>query len=73
MDFTALEDWKPSAKAACTAFCMGYEDMVQQIAVVGTDQWKDEHVRLTDVYKGAQVRFFRPSEVDAAKAWLRGH
>jgi len=73
MDFIALEEWVPGAKAACTAFCKGYEDMVQRIAVVGTDQWKDEYVRLTDVYKGAQVRFFRPSEMDTAKAWLRGH
>lgn len=73
MDWRELEGWKPGARAACTSFCMGYEDMVQRIAVVGTDRWKDEHERLKDIYKDAQVRFFRAPEEDAARTWLRGH
>lgn len=73
MDWTALEEWKSGARTACTVFCMGYQDMVQRIAVVGTDRWKDERERLRDVYKNAQVRFFQAPKQDAARAWLRGH
>lgn len=72
MDWTALEEWKPGARTACTVFCMGYQDMVQRIAVVGTDRWKDEGERLRDVYKNAQVRFFQVFRQDKARAWLRG-
>lgn len=73
MDWERLEGWKEGARTACTVFCMGYQDLVRRIAIVGSDEWRDEGERLTDVYKHAQVRFFQPSARNAAMAWLEGH
>lgn len=72
MDWQRLEDWEKGARTACTTFCMGYQDLVGRIAVVGSDEWRGEADRLADVYKFAQIRYFRPSAYSEAVAWLEG-
>jgi Protein of unknown function (DUF3478). len=72
MDWEDLEGWEEGARTACTTFCMGYQDLVRRIAVVGSDAWRNEGERLADVYRLAQVSFFPPSSRDAAMAWLEG-
>jgi SpoIIAA-like len=72
MDLERLGGWKQGARTACTLFCMGYQDLVHRIAIIGSDKWKDECERLTDIYKNAQVRFFQSPGQDAAISWLKG-
>ncbi|MBX3517482.1 MAG: STAS/SEC14 domain-containing protein [Rhodospirillales bacterium] len=72
MDWERLEEWKQGARTACTLFCMGYQDLVRRIAIIGSDEWKDEGERLTDIYKNAQFRFFQAPERGAAVAWVTG-
>ena len=72
MDWENLQGWQSGARTACTMFCMGYQDLVRRIAIVGPETWKDDGERLTDIYKNAQVRFFPTPEREAALTWLTG-
>lgn len=73
MDWERLEAWKQDSRTACTLFCMGYQDLVRRIAIVGSERWRDESERLVDVYKNAHVRYFPASEREAAADWLASH
>lgn len=72
MDWGRLEGWEKGARTACTIFCMGYQDLVRRIAIVGSDKWRSEGERLADVYKFAQIKYFQPSAQSEALAWLEG-
>ena len=72
MDWEKLEGWESGARSACTVFCMGYQDLVRRVAVVGSDKWRDDSERIGDVYEFAKVRYFESPARDAAMAWLAG-
>lgn len=71
MDWEQLERWERGARSTCTWFCMGIEDMIDRLAVIGEDRWRDETERLADIYKSAQVNFYSPIEREHAVKWLK--
>jgi stage II sporulation SpoAA-like protein len=71
MDWTQLEGWEKGARSTCTWFCMGNQDMIDRLAVIGDDRWRDEKERLIDIYKNAQINFYSPERREHAERWLR--
>jgi hypothetical protein len=71
MDWEKLESWERGTRSTCTWFCMGIEDMIDRLAVIGEDRWRDETERLADIYKSAQVNFYSPIEREHAVKWLK--
>jgi hypothetical protein len=50
---------------------MGNQDMVDRVAVVADEQWRQEVLRLTDIYKHAKVRLYKPAQRPMAMDWLK--
>lgn len=71
MDWEKLEGWEKGARSTCTWFCMGNQDMINRLAVIGDDRWRDETKRLADIYKNAQVNFYSPIQREHAMRWLK--
>ncbi|QNT71503.1 SpoIIAA family protein [Defluviicoccus vanus] len=71
MDWEKLEGWEKGARSTCTWFCMGNQDMIERLAVIGDERWRDETERLVDIYKNAQINFYLPAQREHAKRWLR--
>ena len=71
MDWEKLEGWETGARSTCTWFCMGNQDMIDQLAVIGDERWRDETARLADIYKHAQINFYLPAQREHAERWLK--
>ncbi len=71
MDWEKLEGWETGARSICTWFCMGNQDMIDRVAVIGDERWEDETARLADIYKNAQINFYLPAQREHAARWLR--
>lgn len=71
MDWEKLEGWERGARSTCTWFCMGNQDMVDRLAVIGNEKWRDEIDRVVDIYKKAQINFYLPSQREVPEKWLR--
>jgi hypothetical protein len=70
MDWENLERWERGTRSTCTWFCMGNQDMIDRLAVIADDKWRDEIERLVDIYKNAQVNFYFPVQREHAVKWL---
>jgi hypothetical protein len=70
MDWENLEGWEKGARSTCTWFCMGNQGMIDRLAVIGEDRWRDETERLVDIYKSAQINFYSPVQRGHAVNWL---
>ena len=70
-DWEHLKGWAPGARSVGTWFGMHHRAMVGRVAVIADDQWADEVLRITDIFKAATVRQFAPSERATAFAWIR--
>jgi hypothetical protein len=70
MDWAGLNGWEKGTRSTCTWFCMGNQDMVDRVAVVADEQWRQEVLRLTDIYKHARLRLYKPAERQMAIDWL---
>ncbi len=71
MDWEKLEGWERGARSTCTWFCMGNQDMIDRLAVIGDERWRDETDRLVDIYKKAQIHFYLPAQREHAEKWLK--
>jgi hypothetical protein len=71
MDWEKLEGWERGARSTCTWFCMGNQGMIDRLAVIGDERWRDETDRLADIYKNAQINFYLPAQREHAARWLR--
>lgn len=71
MDWEKLEGWERGTRSTCTWFCMGNQDVVDRVAVIADDRWRDELERLVDIYKNAQVNFYFPIQREHALKWLK--
>ncbi|MFZ1413301.1 MAG: STAS/SEC14 domain-containing protein [Defluviicoccus sp.] len=71
MDWEKLEGWERGARSTCTWFCMGNQDMIDRLAVIGDERWRDETERLVDIYRNAQVNFYLPPQREHAEKWLK--
>jgi hypothetical protein len=70
MDWQKLEGWEKGSRSTCTWFCMGNQDMIDRLAVIADDRWREETQRLVDIYKNAQVNFYLPMQREHAVIWL---
>ena len=74
MDWEKLGGWEKGARSTCTWFCMGNQDMIDRLAIIGDERWRDEAERLVDIYRNAQVNFYLPTQRERAVTWLKqGH
>lgn len=71
MDWERLEGWEKGARSTCTWFCMGNQDMIDRLAIIGDARWRDETERLVDIYKKAQINFYLPAQREYAERWLK--
>jgi hypothetical protein len=71
MDWEKFEGWERGARSTCTWFCMGNQDMIDRLAVIGDERWRDETDRLVDIYKKAQIKFCLPAQREHAEKWLK--
>jgi hypothetical protein len=71
LDWEYLKGWAPGARSAGTWFGMHYRALVGRVAIIADEKWADEVVRITDIYKGANVRRFALDERPVAFAWVR--
>lgn len=71
MDWEKLERWERGTRSTCTWFCMGNQDVVDRLAVIGDERWRDETGRLVDIYKNAQINYYLPAERERAEEWLK--
>ncbi|MDG4574514.1 MAG: STAS/SEC14 domain-containing protein [Defluviicoccus sp.] len=71
MDWEKLEGWERGARSTCTWFCMGNQDMIERLAVIGDERWRHETDRLVDIYKKAQINFYLPAQREHAERWLK--
>lgn len=70
-DWRDLEGWERGAKTLGTVTAKAIGETAQKIAVVADERLSEEEPRIKDVFPGASVRFFKPSDWDDALAWLR--
>lgn len=71
MDWENLDGWEKGARSTCTWFCMGNQDIIDRLAVIGDERWRDEADRLVDIYRNAQVNFYLPTQRERAVTWLK--
>lgn len=72
LDWEHLKGWAPGARSAGTWFGMHYRALVGRVAIIAKEKWADEILRVTDIYRAAEVRRFSPADRAAAFAWI-GH
>ena len=70
IDWEKLDGWEKGTRSTCTWFCMGNQDMIDRLAVICDDRWRDETERLVDIYKNAQINVYYPRQRDLATNWL---
>ncbi len=71
IDWSDLEGWAKGARTTGTWFGMHHRAMVSRVALIADEKWADEVLRITDIFKGAEVRQFSPAERQAAIGWIR--
>jgi hypothetical protein len=71
LDWEDLERWEKGAKTFGTLIGLNIRDMIDRVAIVAAEKWRDEEARIADVCKHGKVRFFTPEQREAALAWLR--
>ena len=70
VDWEQLEGWEQGARTASSWFGRVHSNLIERMAIVADNKWKDETLRIADIVKLTDVRIFVPSERDAAWAWL---
>lgn len=71
LDWSDLEGWAKGARTTGTWFGMHHRAMVSRVAIIADEKWADEVLRITDIFKGSDVRHFLPAERQAAFSWIR--
>jgi SpoIIAA-like len=71
LDWEHLQGWAPGARSVGTWFGLHYRALVGRVAIIADEKWADEVVRITDIYKGANVRQFAPEKRALAFDWAR--
>ena len=70
-DWEHLKGWAPGARSVGTWIGMHHRALVGRVAVIADEEWADEALRITDIFKAATVRQFAPNERAAVFAWIR--
>jgi hypothetical protein len=61
LDWEYLKGWAPGARSVGTWFGMHYRALVGRVAIIADEKWANEIVRITDIYRAANVRRLVPS------------
>lgn len=69
-DWQDLEGWEKGARIAGTSAGLRHWATIRRVAVIADAKWDDEILRITDIYRAADVQRFSPEEREAALAWL---
>jgi hypothetical protein len=71
-----LEDfagWERGADWGDVSFAFDHDEEVERMAIVGDERWKEEAFAFTAApLRTTQIEFFPRSQLDAARAWLKG-
>jgi hypothetical protein len=70
LDWQDLDGWEKGAKTAGTRAGLRHWATVRRVAVIADPKWDDEIIRITDIYRAADVQRFSPEDREAALAWL---
>lgn len=70
LDWEHLDGWEKGARTLGTWFGMHHRATIAKVAIIGEDRWADDTLRITDVFRSAEVRRFPPAERDRAMHWL---
>jgi hypothetical protein len=70
LDWSGLNGWESGARSLGTWFAMHHWATIHRVAIVADARWEDEALRITDIFKAAQVRRYAPAERDDALRWL---
>jgi hypothetical protein len=68
----AFEGWEQSEKWGDLSFFMEYGNRIERIAIVADPKWEtDMLVFAAAGLRRAPVKFFPPSQIASARAWLK--
>ena len=70
-DWEHLKGWAPGTRSVGTWIGMHHRALVSRVAIITDEKWAGEALRITDIYKAAEIRQFAPNERAAAFAWIR--
>ena len=69
-DCEELEGWDMGAKTLGTVTSMSMmPDIIRKVAAIADPKWLPEKERLADIYRSAEVRFFKPGQREEAIKW----
>jgi hypothetical protein len=66
-----FEGFERNAEWGDISFLVGYDHNVEKIAIVGDSKWETDMLMFAGAgFRRGQVRFFAPSQLGQARAWL---
>lgn len=72
IDVTALEGWDAQGLWRDLRFDATHQNAFGPMAIVGDERWQGWGTKLSKPFFKAEMRFFRPEQIDGARHWLRG-
>jgi hypothetical protein len=64
--------WKVGALWEDTKFDLKHFRNIQRLALVGESKWQEMMSKFCEPFTTANIRFFRPEQLDEARQWVRG-
>jgi len=66
-----FEGWEEKGNWGDLSFMMQYDSRIERIALVGKKKWEDLAIAFTGKgMRSAQVEYFLPAQLGAARAWV---
>jgi hypothetical protein len=66
-----FEGWEEKGNWGDLSFMMKYDSQIERIAIVGKKKWEDLTIAFTGKgMRSAQVEYFQPDQLGAARAWV---
>ena len=63
--------WRPGWFWSDFRYTVQFAPRMERIAIVGRTRWEEWYTRIVDRLVRAEVRHFRPEQIDQAWSWLR--
>jgi chromosome condensin MukBEF MukE localization factor len=70
IDIQSLQSMEPSAILEDLKFTLHYLNDFSAIAIVGEKKWQETLAKFSDAITHYNVRFFEPSQLEKALAWI---
>ena len=71
LDWTELEGWDAQGDQRSFLFWLGEWSKIDRVAIVSTEKFLGEVIKIGDALSRSTVRHFAPSEADEARSWLK--